>query len=173
MMHKILKEQDVFEAVKIGLDNLTGLARARLKARWKTMNFKEKRAAARALVYMQQVAKNPDAYFSRGATELAWRQRAVEYAKEKNLADFRMAYYVVQCPTGVVWQNAMPAFFDANGRNYYNFCKSVEYWMYNMHNNRYAQQIVEDANKYKKENAIESANCFMRPIVAFGQNFQR
>ncbi|MBO5704601.1 MAG: hypothetical protein J6R99_01130 [Alphaproteobacteria bacterium] len=172
-MYKTYKEQEVRESVKVGFDSLTGLARARLKTRWKKMSLKEKCAAARALVYMQQVAKNPDAYFSRKATEDAWHQRAVEYAKDKKIAYLRDAYYIVQDPTGVVCDNASSAFFDANGRNYYNFCKSVQQWMYDMRSNIYATQIVEDANKYKKEYEIKSANCFMRPIVAFGQSFQR
>ena len=157
----------------MGFDSLTGLARARLKTRWKKMSFKEKCAAARALVYMQQVAKNPDAYFSRKATEDAWRQRAIEYAKDKKIAYLCDAYYIVQDPTGVVWDNASSAFFDGNGADYYNFCKSVQQWMYDTRSNIYATQIVEGANEYKKEYEIKSANCFVRPIVAFVQNFQR
>ena len=172
-MYKEYKEQEVRSAIKSGLKSLTDLARVRLKTRWKNMELKERCDAARSLVYMEQVAKNPDAYFSREATEAAWHQRAAEYAQQKKMNDLSSAYYIVQDPTGIVWYKAIPAFFDGNGAAYHNFCKSVQQWMYDTRSNTYATEIVENAKKYKSELAVESANCFARPFVEMQQAFQR
>ena len=172
-MYKTYKEQEVREAIKVGLKSLTDLARVRLKTRWKNMELKERCDAARSLVYMEQVAKNPDAHFSRESTEKAWIERAREYAQQKKLHDLSSAYYIVQDPTGIVWYKAIPAFFDGNGRDYYNFCKSVQQWMYDGHSDTYATEIVENAKKYKSELAVESANCFARPFVGYAQLFQK
>ena len=172
-MYKEYKEQEVRGAIQSGLKSLTDLARVRLKTRWKNMELKERCAAARSLVYMEQVAKNPDAYFSREATEAAWHQRAMEYAQQKKLHDLSSAYCIVQDPTVIVWYKAIPAFFDGNGADYHNFCKSVQQWMYDTRSNTYATEIVENSKKYKSELAIESANCFARPFVEMQQAFQR
>ena len=173
VMYKTYKEQEVRSAIKIGLKSLTDLARVRLKTRWKIMGLKERCDAARSLVFMEQVAKNPDAHFSRESTEKAWIKRAREYANSKNLKDINSAYYIVQDPTGIVWYKAKPAFFDGNGCDYYNFCKSVQQWMYDTRSDTYAKEIVENAKKYKSRLAIESANCIARPFVEMQQAFQK
>ena len=173
-MYKIYKEQEVREAIKIGLKSLTDLARVRVKSIWKNMNLQQRCDAARSLVFMENVAKNPDAYFSREATEIAWRQRANEYACLNELKDINSAYYIVQDPTGLVWNRATSVFFNGNGAEYYRFCRAVQQWMYDGHSNTYAKEIVENAKKYKNQLAIESANCFVRPFVEIKQQlFQR
>ena len=74
-MYKTYKEQEVREAIKVGLKSLTDLARVRIKSIWKNMDLQQRCNAARSLVFMEQVAKNPDLYFSRETTEAAWNQR--------------------------------------------------------------------------------------------------
>ena len=172
-MYKKYQEQEVRSAIKSGLKSLTDLARVRIKPFWKNMDLKERCAVARSLVYMEHVAKNPDAYFSRESTEAAWNQRAMEYAQQKKLHDLSSAYYIVQDPTGIVWHKALGVFFDGNGRDYYNFCKSVQQWMYDTRSDTYATEIVENAKKYKSQLAVESANCFARPFVEMKQAFQK
>ena len=172
-MYKTYKEQEVRSAIKVGLKSLAGLARVRLKTRWKAMNLKERCDAARSLVFMEQVAKNPDAYFSRESTEKAWIERALEYAHLNDLKDVNSAYYIVQDPTGIVWNKAMGVFFDGNGAEYYRFCRAVQQWMYDGHSDTYSKEIVENAKKYKSKLAIESANCFARPFVEYAQLFQK
>ena len=172
-MYKKYQEQEVRSAIKSGLISLTDLARVRIKPFWKNMNLQQRCDAARSLVYMEQVAKNPDAYFSRESTEAAWNQRAMEYAQQKKLHDLSSAYYIVQYPTGIVWHKALGVFFDGNGRDYYNFCKSVQQWMYDTRSTTYATEIVENAKKYKSQLAVESANCFARPFVEMKQAFQK
>lgn len=172
-MYKAYKEQEVRSAIKVGLKSLAGLARVRLKTRWKAMNLKERCDAARSLVFMEQVAKNPDAHFSRESTEKAWIERAREYADAKGLKDFSSAYYIVQDPTGIVWNKATGVFFDGNGAEYYRFCRAVQQWMYDGHSDTYSKEIVENAKKYKSKLEIESVNCFARPFVEYAQLFQK
>ena len=172
-MYKTYKEQEVREAIKVGLKSLTDLARVRIKSIWKNMDLQKRCDAARSLVFMEQVAKNPDLYFSRETTEAAWRKRAVEYADAKGLRDFSSAYYIVQDPTGIVWNKATSVFFNGNGAEYYRFCRAVQQWMYDGHSDTYSKEIVENAKKYKSKLAIESANCFARPFVEMAQSFQK
>ncbi|MBR4891681.1 MAG: hypothetical protein IKZ34_00675 [Alphaproteobacteria bacterium] len=172
-MNKVYKEQDVKKNIEQGFKCLTDLARVRLKTRWKAMNLKERCDAARSLVFMEQVAKNPDAHFSRESTEKAWIERAKEYAQQKKLHDLSSAYYIVQDPTGIVWNKATGVFFDGNGAEYYRFCRAVQQWMYDGHSDTYATEIVENAKKYKSELAVESANCFARPFVEYARLFQK
>jgi hypothetical protein len=173
IMYKTYKEQEVREAIKVGLKSLTDLARVRIKSIWKNMDLQKRCDAARSLVFMEQVAKNPDLYFSREATESAWNQRAMEYAQQNKLHDLSSAYYIVQDPTGIVWNKATGVFFDGNGAEYYRFCRAVQQWMYDGHSDTYATEIVENANKYKSELAVESANCFARPFVEYARLFQK
>ena len=172
-MYKTYKEQEVREAIKVGLKSLTDLARVRIKSIWKNMDLQQRCNAARSLVFMEQVAKNPDLYFSRETTEAAWNQRAIEYAQQKKLHDLSSAYYIVQDPTGIVWNKATSVFFNGNGAEYYRFCRAVQQWMYDGHSDTYAKEIVENAKKYKSKLAIESANCFARPFVEMAQSFQK
>ena len=159
--------------IKEGFGTLAALARVRLKKRWKSMDLEHRCAAARALVYMEQVAKNPDNYFSRSMTEKAWRERARKYAESKKMADIRGAYYIVQDPTGIVWYSAMPAFFDGNGVEYYSFSKDVQQWMYDGFSDTYAAKIAKEVKEYKKMLASESASCIARPFVEMRQAFQK
>ena len=173
IMYKAYKEQEVRSAIKVGLKSLTGLARVRVKSIWRNLNLQDRCAVGRSLVFMEQVAKNPDLYFSREATEMAWHQRAMEYADLNNLKDINSAYYIIQDPTGIVWNKATSVFFNGNGAEYYRFCRAVQQWMYDGHSNTYAKEIVEDAKMYKNQLAIESANCVARPFVEIKQMFQR
>lgn len=172
-MYKHYKANDVDKMAAVGLKALTDLARVRLKTCWEKMSLSDKCAAARSLVYMEQVAKNPKLYFSRENTEAAWHQRALDYAQQKKLHDLSGAYYIVQDPTGIVWHNARYSFFNGNGADYYNFCKSVQQWMYDNNSQTYATQIVDNATKYQNMLATESASCFMRPFVKMKQAFRQ
>lgn len=173
MTYQAYTEQDIRNAMAVGLDSLTKLARVRLKTRWKQMPLNKRCDAARALVNMNAVAKKPEAYFSRAATQQAWNKRANEYAQEKNLKNASDAYYIVQDPTGVVWNSVAGAFFDGNGSDYYNFCELIQNWEYNNIKGLYADKILNLAKAYKNKLELASANNFARPFVEIKQAFQR
>jgi hypothetical protein len=173
MTYQAYTEQDIRNAMAVGLDSLTKLARVKLKTRWKQMSLKERCDAARALVNMNAVAKKPEDYFSRAATQQAWNKRANEYAQEKNLKDVSGAYYIVQDPTGLVWDSATGAFFDGNGSDYYNFCRLIQNWEYNNIKGVYADEILNLAKVYTNKLELVSANGFARPFVEIKQAFQR
>lgn len=172
-MNNKYKEADVRNVIKKGLKTYTDLARVRVKTRWKNMVLQERCAAARSLVFMEQVAKNPDAYFSRAATEEAWSKRAKEYAYKKGFKDFEFAYYIVDDPTGVVMKHASGTFFDGNNSDYNDFCFAVQQWMYDGHSDTYSAEIVKMAKHAEIALEYESTKCFMRPIVVMQQVFQR
>ena len=172
-MSKKYKEADVRNAIKQGLKNYADLARVRVKSAWKNMSLQEQCAVARSLVFMEHVAKNPDAYFSRETTEESWRKRATEYMRTKRFFDFGLAYYMVADPTGVVMSNANAAFFDRNSREYERFCKAVQQWMYDGHSDTYSAIIMGMTKECEANLEYESANCLMRPFIEFKQSFQK
>lgn len=172
-MYKLYKTQDVRNAISSGLKNVTGLARVRLKSQWKNMTLKERCAAARSLVYMGQVAKNPDAYFSRAATQSAWDERANRFIVSHGLENVAIAYNMVRAPEDIIYHNAKNAFVDSGGRSYYNLCRFIRLWYYGVDTRKYAYRIVDRAQRYKNKLEYESAKCFMRPFVEIKQMFQR
>ena len=172
-MYKFYKAQDVRNAISSGLKNAAELARVRLKSQWKNMTLKERCAAARSLVYMGQVAKNPDAYFSRVATQKNWDERANGFFVSHGLENVAIAYNMVRAPEDVVFHNAKNAFVDSGGRSYYNLCRFIRLWYYGVDTRKYAYRIVDCAQRYKNKLEYESAKCFMRPFVEIKQMFQR
>lgn len=172
-MNKKYSDKEVRNAIMGGFKALTDLARVRVKAEWKNMKLQEQCAAARSFVFMEQVAKNPDAYFSRSATEAAWRKRALDYAKLKKLHDLKSAYYIVQDPTGIVLNNIKYVFFDGNGAVYNRFCNAVQQWMYDEHSDTYAKEIIDMAKLAKNKLEYESAKCVVRPFILMKQGLQK
>lgn len=172
-VYKKYKDKDVRDAITVGLKSLTGLARVRLKSRWKKMNLKERCAAARSLVFMEQVVKNPDVYFSPNTTAIEWQKRVSNYLQIQNIKDVHSAYCLVPGPADVVYHNAVSALGCGVGRSYYNFCRCIQRWMYKNQTEKYAARIVDKSHKYKNMLEYESAKCFMRPFVEIKQSFQR
>ncbi len=135
------------------------------------MDMGERCAAARNLVFMEEVAKNPAKYFSRRATESDWIARANSYAKEKNITDMRHAYYIVPSPTTLVTNRLtdLPVSVSADLRaEYYRFCEAVKNWEYA----RTSQDPRERAIEFLVaseifERANKAAKMVQRHVVPF------
>ena len=133
-----------------GLNAYKKLAKHSLKSRWKKMNLHEKCEAARSLVVMGIVAKEPDC-FSRAKTQSSWKMRAMEYSKEHNFApeDYWHAFYFVQGPKEIVWYQVMPAMVYPLLPQYYNFLGYIQNYEYDNSSlkENYAREIKDEAKR--------------------------
>ena len=156
-----------------GLVAYKKLAKYLLKSRWKNMNLHEQCNAARSLVVMGIVAKEPDC-FSRQKSEAAWGERAKEYADKKGLKqeDAWTAYYNVPDPKGIVWNQSMAAMQYPLIHQYYHFLDSVQNYEYatnDWEKERYAKEI-----KSKSEPIINSVDIIeSKPIIKQWKQIQR
>ncbi len=154
-------EKTTQDYIADGLIGYKKLAKYSLKSRWKKMDLHERCDAARGLVVMDIVAKEPDC-FSKEKTERSWIASAKEYAKKHNFApeDFMCALYFVQDPKGIVWNQAMPAMRYPLVQQYYHFLDFVQNYEYaktNWQKERYAQDIEKDSKRINdRVNVIES-----------------
>ena len=153
----VSNKEQIFDAIAGGLQAFYVVARKKTQEKWKKMPRMNKYAAARALVVMRDVAKNPDKYFSRESTEAAWKLRASEYAAQKAVAN-GWAYYFVDTPVDVVASKADAAFIEEPGlsSHFYGFCDAVKQWYYKATSSDLvqqagAQQFAEDIVKRARE----------------------
>lgn len=129
------QEQNMYKTISNALENYKIVAKMELRDVWRELNLAQRCAAARALVFMEDVAKNPAHYFSRAQTYLDWHNRAVEFVRQKKLPDTMAheAHEKVSAPADLVWKKCSPAMkynlmlSDA----YYMLCISVMDWEYN------------------------------------------
>ncbi len=105
----------IYESIKSGFESFAFLVRQNIAKKWPTMSRGDKYAAARALVYMGGVARDPRKYFSRELTNGQWVGRAHQWAQEHKIAsqDSSCAYYIIQSPTDIVVNKSVWAFDGA------------------------------------------------------------
>ena len=156
-MYKITEEQ-VKSSIKSGLMAYKDVAKIVLKhggrcKKWETMSFKDKVNAARSLVVMYHVAKNPEKFLSKNATESAWRLRAEEYAKQTN-CDIFHAYVIVQGPKELVRHGAENALQQPLSSRYFYFLKSIQEYEYTDDEGlklKYAKEIVDKSKNIQEQ----------------------
>lgn len=102
------EQLDVYKASAAGFDALYTIIRNEVKHQWKDIPVSERLDTARALVYLNDVARHHNRYLSRAATQDAWYQRATEFASLKNIS-FEHACLIVQSPTCIIMDNAAAA----------------------------------------------------------------
>ena len=171
---KEFKEQEVYTAIRNGFAAYHGIARAQIARNWAKMAHGERVAAARALVYLGRVARNPAEYFSRIETEEDWMWRANEYAKEKGIRA-SYAFYIVPNPTVMVLNNVTPLFESGTSADFFYFCSLVQKWEYNRTDNKAASDFIaaQSANKIIKlaervsnrAKKIAQFNNAMKPVM--------
>ena len=171
---KEFKEQEVYTAIRNGFAAYHGIARAQIARNWAKMAHGERVAAARALVYLGRVARNPAEYFSRIETEEDWMWRANEYAKEKGIRA-SYAFYIVPNPTVMVLNNVTPLFEAGTSADFFYFCSLVQKWEYNRTDNKAASDFIaaQSANKIIKlvervsnqAKKIAQFNNAMKPVM--------
>lgn len=163
---KEFKEQEVYTAIRNGFAAYHGIARAQIARNWAKMAHGERVAAARALVYLGRVARNPAEYFSRIETEEDWMWRANEYAKEKGIRA-SYAFYIVPNPTVMVLNNVTPLFESGTSADFFYFCSLVQKWEYNRTDNKAASDFIaaQSANKIIK--LVERVSNQAKKIVQF------
>ena len=171
---KEFKEQEVYTAIRNGFAAYHSIARAQIARNWAKMAHGERGAAARALVYLGGVARNPAEYFSRIETEEDWMWRANEYAKEKGMRA-SYAFYIVPNPTVMVLNNVTPLFESGTSADFFYFCSLVQKWEYNRTDNKAASDFIaaQSANKIIKlaervsnqAKKIAQFNNAMKPVM--------
>ena len=171
---KEFKEQEVYNAVKAGFMAYKDLARIRIAQTWDKKSPTERVAAARALVYLGRVARNPAEYFSRAATEEDWLWRANSFAREKGIGA-NYAFYIVPDPTIMVLNNVPGAFDAKTSSDFFYFCSLVQKWEYNRTDNKAASDFIaaQSANKIIKlaervsnqAKKIAQFNNAMKPVM--------
>ena len=154
-----------------GLVAYKKLAKYLLKSRWKNMNLHEQCNAARSLVVMNIVAKEPDC-FSRQKSEATWVERAKEYAEKHNFEQTWHAYYFVPGPKEIVWYQSGAALQYPLIHQYYHFLDSVQNYEYatnDWEKERYAKEI-----KSNSEPIINSVDIIeSKPIIKQWKQIQR
>ena len=171
-MYKI-KDAEIQQQIQSGLVAFKKLAKARLKPRWKTLSWVEKREAARALVFMDKVAHNPAKYFSREQTEAQWYTRAMEYAEQNNLNDYRAAYYIVQDPRGIVWYGSINAMRAPLSNHYYHFLSDIQNYEYattDWERKEHAKQIQKVSKRVCSDVDIMESKPIIKQWKLFTRN---
>lgn len=171
---KEFKEQEVYTAIRNGLAAYHSIARAQIARNWAKMAHGERVAAARALVYLGGVARNPAEYFSRAATEEDWLWRANSCAREKGIGA-NYAFYIVPDPTIMVLNNVPGAFDAKTSSDFFYFCSLVQKWEYKRTDNKAASDFIaaQSANKIIKlaervsnqAKKIAQFNNAMKPVM--------
>lgn len=167
---KNIDENEVKSKIESGLMAYYQLVRKDIKGRWKKFNRTEKYASARSLVKMHEVAENHEKYFSRENTESAWRARAAEYAEKYDIKPESNAFYFVQDPCGLVFNDTKSACFYPLAQGYYCFLNDIQRYEYNKE--AYGDYIVKVANKIRNfadlritKNPIKKVLLSIRNIV--------
>ena len=129
---------------------------------------------ARALVFLGDVAKNPDKHFAPEYTNAAWDKRVEEYIATSPTAKFSIEKYgikyvrsvtkgsLAEHPSGVVYHKVEPIFQD---REFWNFCEKVQDFYYqdffkNVYVDdrfikSYAKKIADWARVAREHNALK------------------
>ena len=185
-MQKEFSEEKVYSDIKSGFGSFKVLAKASLAKRWKDLSRSQKYDAGRALVKIADVAKYPEIYFSRAATEKDYMNRIKNWIEKNNVApeNAKYAFYMVWRPSDYVVKDAANAFwYNAElRRDFYNFCDLVHDWEYGRTADDekgrnsfvlWAKKIEEEAKDLKKRAEIKHASLFLRPIKEFLYSFQK
>ena len=159
-------------AIIMGLAAFYILARESLRKRWKKLSKKEQINEMRALVYMENVAKNPQKYLSRLATESDWYARAEKYAKEKDIKDLFYTFYIVQSPIDIVFNNSSDVLYQDLSNKYYNFLKLIQSYEYDDGNRKdiYKIEIMEESKRVCGELSHKKAKGLINSIHVASEN---
>ena len=183
-MHITYQVPEVTMAIKAGFNSLRVLARAELAKRWKGLSTADKYAAGRSLVYMGDVAKDYEKYFSRANTEVAWRERAAVYAQQHKLENMAAAYYIIPDPTGIVIDNSYAALYGRMWSDFYKFASCVQCWEYARSlcepydiilMDQYGEKIKNMTARYRARAEVQQSNPLVRPLKRLmnGKQIQR
>ena len=169
-MYAEYKEKEIYKALSAGFESLRIMARMDLKRRWAHLDKAQRLSAARGLVQMGAIARQPANYFSRKSTEDAWLQRANEYVREKNIApaDAQCAFMIVPSPTDLAVADVQSATFANLWRQVYNFSRLAQNWEYGRtshpqgNHHAAACSIVEASREYQHLADMAQSNPVMR-----------
>lgn len=135
---------------------------------------------ARALVALNDVAKNPDKYFAPKNTYDAWKQRAREYVanhpEEVKAYTAQYVYYVafgaiVKQPCSIVFDKIYPVIHDYFGygdADYMEFCGAVQNYYYRneFKVSPYEPMILDFAEKMsKRAKIVKQKNPVKRAVM--------
>lgn len=183
-MSKEYTQQEIYDAIVMGLSDYLDLARIGLRSHWNSLSQSEKWAAGRALAALSDVKKAPQTYFSRETTWNDWQSRAEKYKAEKKLPSLGYAYYIVQDPTGIVSTKVAPAFANNNElyNKFYRFCHLIQKWEYARTSRSrtesgvavlYSHDIMSAVNQVHTVVNIKKSNPIIRPIKEMLHSLQK
>ncbi len=159
-------EHEVKAAIIFGLTAYYILAKEALRKRWKKLSQEDKLAEMRGLVSMNMVAKNPDKYLSRLATESDWYARAEKYAKEKGINALFFAFYIVPSPADMVFNDSSNVLYQDLSNQYYNFLKKIQSYEYDNGNMKdvYGKEVMEESKRVCAELSHKKAKGLVNSI---------
>lgn len=134
---------------------------------WKNMNLSERVSFARALVYMESVAKNPKKYFSKSQTNGAWRRRVNRYVAETGVS-IKIAYNSVPAPCDIVYEKCIDVLKRISYHlDYYDFLVSIQNYEYSNNVSRKsfnAQCIIDESERIKRLLINKQENKWLRAM---------
>lgn len=123
----------VMDAIKSGLQSFYELARMQVyRGSWyRKLRRANQLQVGRAIFMLRNVAENPDAYFSRAATQDVWLDMVRTYAKTHGVAE-GWARFIVPSPVAPVRDGIDAAFWenDRMRARLETFCEEVSDWYY-------------------------------------------
>ena len=147
---------------------------------WKKMSLTEKVAAARALVYMSHVAKEPKLYLAPEYTFADWSARAHKYIQENNLQKMSTAHLIVPGPKEIVSSNVRgvisePYFSAEFHHKYYNFLGMIQDYEYakkGWEKELAAEMVKEESKRIKKVLESNKTPWWYVPAKVMGDIFR-
>lgn len=172
----------VYNDMKKALFNYYVLIRADLKKRWKSLPKMARREAVVSLRYLENVFNNPKKYFSRADTQGDWNNRAIEYAKAKDIGPVD-AFYIVHGPREQFIENVKNACYSSElYHELYKLAGLMQNWEYDRTSGRdyvrynagrFADEIKKTAERTQRIVDIMDSNPLVRPLKQFVNCFQR
>jgi len=139
-MQDKLERQNLQATIKQCFVDIYDIVRADMKKNFKSDAKRgQKWDFARALVFLGDVAKNPEKYFAPEYTNAAWDKRVDEWIATSSLSEQRIKQYgidyvrkvtkgsLAEPPFGIVYHKMESVFQD---REFWNFCDKVQDFYY-------------------------------------------
>lgn len=177
---QMIKRAELKPVIKKCFMDMYIVARADMKKHFKADKRQGKQwDFARSLVFLADVAKNPDKHFAPAFTNAAWNKRTFDYMEKSSLLKQDIAEhgvdYVVAVTKGsfVSGPGAIVADkigYAVQGNDVRNFCDAVQSFYYQEHHKTYVNEcyIKDVATRFAKWASVaQSKSCVSRKLKEF------
>lgn len=177
---QMAKRTELKSVIKQCFMDMYVVARADMKKHFKADKKQGKQwNGARSLVFLADVAKNPDKHFAPEYTNAAWNKRTFDYMEKSSLSKQDIAKHGVDYVAGItkgslVWGPgdvvADKIKYAFQNRDVWNFCNAVQNFYYQDNyetyvNERYIKDFAAQVSKWAK--VAQSKSCVSRNLNEF------